>query len=368
MRAFRCWERSRFFCSLTTCWIWARNRPSASSSGAISAMISRTRRASSSSDACSSVVCSAIAIQLLASVSVTQASISQLKDEISTRLDALRPELEQIGRDIYANPEIAYEERQAVAWLTELLKKYGFAVEIGVANTPTAFVATRRNGSGPTIAFLAEYDGRPGKRHQCARCLRPGVQRDQPVTAADEGRRAPAWVPQRRRHRAQHHPGADQRRIPGARSRRGLHAGAGPEGQEHLPGGRARYRLQRQAELRRRALRRPAQQRGAGETLRGEPAAYGDRPGGGCSLGKCRFHRHGKRESRGAGSASHDWYRVVGSSGPLAGLPGSLGFASGLPGHDRRRQSPGHDRRRPAVRSGPCRAGQGRVPPKLTPR
>ena len=82
-------------------------------------------------------------------MSVAQASISQLKDEISNRLDALRPELERIGRDIYANPEIAYEERQAVAWLTELLKKYGFAVEIGVANTPTAFVPPGETAAGP---------------------------------------------------------------------------------------------------------------------------------------------------------------------------------------------------------------------------
>src|SRR5205823_8578593 len=114
--------------------------------GVISAMMSRTRSVRSSSDACSRFRGSAIAIQLLASVSVALASISQLKDAISTRLDALRPELERIGRDIHANPEIAYEEHQAVAWLTELLKKYGFAVEVGVANTPTAFTATRRNG------------------------------------------------------------------------------------------------------------------------------------------------------------------------------------------------------------------------------
>src|SRR5207237_1467455 len=100
-------------------------------------------------------------------MSVAQASASQLKDEISARLDALRPELERIGRDIYANPEIAYEERQAVAWLTELLKKYGLAVEIGVANTPTAFVATRRNGSGATIHFLAEYHGLRGLGNRC---------------------------------------------------------------------------------------------------------------------------------------------------------------------------------------------------------
>ena len=104
-------------------------------------------------------------------MSVAQAPASQLKDEISTRIDALRPELERIGRDIHANPEIAYEERQAVGWLTALLREYGFEVEVGVANTPTAFVATRRQGTGPSIAFLSEYDALRGLGHGCGHNL-----------------------------------------------------------------------------------------------------------------------------------------------------------------------------------------------------
>jgi amidohydrolase len=104
-------------------------------------------------------------------MSVVQAPVSQLKDEISSRIDALRPELERIGRDIHANPEIGYEERQAVGWLTALLRDKGFDVEEGVANTPTAFVATRRKGSGPTIAFLSEYDALRGLGHGCGHNL-----------------------------------------------------------------------------------------------------------------------------------------------------------------------------------------------------
>jgi amidohydrolase len=104
-------------------------------------------------------------------VSVAQASISQLKDELSTRIDTLRPELERIGRDIHANPEIGYQEHRAVAWLTELLGRHGFKVEVGVADTPTAFVATRRNGTGPTIALLAEYDALRGLGHGCGHNL-----------------------------------------------------------------------------------------------------------------------------------------------------------------------------------------------------
>jgi amidohydrolase len=104
-------------------------------------------------------------------MSVAEAPASQIKDEISTRIDALRPELERIGRDIHANPETAYEERQAVGWLTALLREHGFDVEVGVANTPTAFVATRRKGSGPSIAFLSEYDALRGLGHGCGHNL-----------------------------------------------------------------------------------------------------------------------------------------------------------------------------------------------------
>ncbi len=104
-------------------------------------------------------------------MSVAQASTDQIKDALGTRIDALRPELERIGRDIHANPEVGYEERQAVAWLTELLKKHGFSVEVGVADTPTAFVATRRNGTGPTVAFLSEYDALRGLGHGCGHNL-----------------------------------------------------------------------------------------------------------------------------------------------------------------------------------------------------
>src|ERR1700737_1547118 len=157
-------------------------------------MISRTRRARSSSEAWSRLACSAIDIQLLASVSVAQASTGQVKDAIGTRIDALRPELERVSRDIYANPEIAYEERQAVAWLAELLKKHGFSVELGVANTPTAFVASRRHGTGPTIAFLSEYDALRGLGHGCGHNLIATASAGAGIALADALDRTPGRV------------------------------------------------------------------------------------------------------------------------------------------------------------------------------
>jgi len=127
-------------------------------------------------------------------VSVTQAPISQLKDEISTRIDALRPELERVGRQIHANPEIGYEEHKAVAWLAELLKKHGFSVELGVANTPTAFVASRRNGTGPTIAFLSEYDALRGLGHGCGHNLIATASAGAGIALADALDRLPGRV------------------------------------------------------------------------------------------------------------------------------------------------------------------------------
>src|SRR5438270_9820243 len=138
--------------------------------------------------------CSAIDIQLLASVSVAQASTDQIKDALGTRIDALRPELERIGRDIHANPEVGYEERQAVAWLTELLKKHGFSVEVGVADTPTAFVATRRNGTGPTVAFLSEYDALRGLGHGCGHNLIATASAGAGIALADALGRLPGRV------------------------------------------------------------------------------------------------------------------------------------------------------------------------------
>lgn len=102
---------------------------------------------------------------------IAQVSVDELKDQVAHRVDELRPELERVGKDIHANPEIGYQEHKAVGWLTEVLRHHGFAVEVGVADTPTAFVASRKHGNGPAIAFLAEYDALRGLGHGCGHNL-----------------------------------------------------------------------------------------------------------------------------------------------------------------------------------------------------
>ncbi len=57
--------------------------------------------------------------------------------------------------------EVGYKEVKSAALHVQHLKEAGFSVETGVADIPTAFVATYGSGS-PVVAILAEYDALPG--------------------------------------------------------------------------------------------------------------------------------------------------------------------------------------------------------------
>jgi aminobenzoyl-glutamate utilization protein B len=61
----------------------------------------------------------------------------------------------------YAEP--ALREYRSAAWYVKTLQESGFEVEVASGGMPTAFVATYRNGDGPTVATYAEYDAVPGQ-------------------------------------------------------------------------------------------------------------------------------------------------------------------------------------------------------------
>lgn len=66
-----------------------------------------------------------------------------------------------IALQIWNHAELGYKEVKSSALLQETLKKEGFSVESGVAEIPTAFVATYGSGQ-PVIGILAEFDALPG--------------------------------------------------------------------------------------------------------------------------------------------------------------------------------------------------------------
>lgn len=94
----------------------------------------------------------------------------ELKASVIGEIESRREQLNQLSLKIHDNPETAFQEVRAAAWLTEYLKENGFSVEQGICGLPTAFRA--RYGEGkPAIALLAEYDALPKLGHACGHNL-----------------------------------------------------------------------------------------------------------------------------------------------------------------------------------------------------
>jgi amidohydrolase len=92
------------------------------------------------------------------------------KARLTAAIEAARSDIVDLSHRIHANPEPAFEERQASAWVAEVLRGHGYSVEHPVGSLATAIRAVRRGGRagvGPRIAILAEYDALPGLGHGC---------------------------------------------------------------------------------------------------------------------------------------------------------------------------------------------------------
>ena len=94
----------------------------------------------------------------------------KLKTSVIDEIDARRDQLNELSLKIHANPELAFQEVKAVAWLTEYLKENGFSVESGICGLKTAFRGSYGQGK-PVIAILAEYDALPKLGHACGHNL-----------------------------------------------------------------------------------------------------------------------------------------------------------------------------------------------------
>src|SRR5210317_2470895 len=92
--------------------------------------------------------------------------ISQKKyNRVLTSLDAHKDHYESVAQDIWSYAEMGYQEERSSLLLQKTLSEEGFTIEAGVADIPTAFVATYGSG-GPVIAILGEYDALPGLSQQ----------------------------------------------------------------------------------------------------------------------------------------------------------------------------------------------------------
>ena len=83
------------------------------------------------------------------------------KAAVIQNLQNAYPSYKDIALQIWNYAELGYKEVKSSALLVETLRKEGFTLETGVAEIPTAFVATYGSGQ-PVIGILAEFDALPG--------------------------------------------------------------------------------------------------------------------------------------------------------------------------------------------------------------
>jgi aminobenzoyl-glutamate utilization protein B len=83
------------------------------------------------------------------------------KAAVIQNLQNAYPSYRDIALQIWNYAELGYKEVKSSALLVETLRKEGFTLETGVAEIPTAFVATYGSGQ-PVIGILAEFDALPG--------------------------------------------------------------------------------------------------------------------------------------------------------------------------------------------------------------
>lgn len=88
-----------------------------------------------------------------------------LKAAAAAGIQAHYDEYKRVALQIWGYAEVGYKEIKSSALLQKTLSDAGFTVKAGVADIPTAFVASYGSGA-PVIGILAEYDALPGLAQQ----------------------------------------------------------------------------------------------------------------------------------------------------------------------------------------------------------
>lgn len=91
--------------------------------------------------------------------------VSDNKAFVMKAVDEMSNELTSLSDEIWSYAETAFEELSSAKALADYAEKQGFKVERGVAEIPTAFIATYGSGS-PVIGILGEFDALPGLSQQ----------------------------------------------------------------------------------------------------------------------------------------------------------------------------------------------------------
>jgi amidohydrolase len=95
---------------------------------------------------------------------------ADVKERIAEAIEAHRAEILDLSHRIHANPEPAFEEQRASAWVAEIVEANGYEVVRPAGSLATAVRGVLAGGlgtDGSRIGVLAEYDALPGLGHGC---------------------------------------------------------------------------------------------------------------------------------------------------------------------------------------------------------
>lgn len=96
------------------------------------------------------------------------------KAALRISVDSMRSRWSTCAKDIWDFAEVGYQEERSSARLLSELRAGGFEIRSGVAEIPTAFVASFGSGR-PVIGILAEFDALPSLSQQAVPEKRPVV-------------------------------------------------------------------------------------------------------------------------------------------------------------------------------------------------
>ena len=97
----------------------------------------------------------------LLSLNLAAQKMTKDKKEVVASVEKHKENLIQLSDSIWALAETAFEESVSSKLLADYAEKNGMTVTRGVANIPTAFIATYGSGK-PVISVLGEFDALPG--------------------------------------------------------------------------------------------------------------------------------------------------------------------------------------------------------------
>ena len=98
--------------------------------------------------------------------------VAAIKTQALQDLQGRYADYRQVALSIWGFAEVGYKETKSSALLQKTLQDNGFTIQAGVADIPTAFVATYGSGK-PVIGILAEFDALPGLAQQATTAKTP---------------------------------------------------------------------------------------------------------------------------------------------------------------------------------------------------